>query len=146
MGMNVSLQTQQIATLMAAQDHAENMQHYYVGVDKYVADEVDRQSNAICQRRNSILKPDNFQILRYRPKALNFAGSTLERPQLLALREKLLQGAQDSLMRGSVIEAGKVANLAAADIVGATTSRLVDGADASVSADAGDGEAPSSKL
>jgi len=97
--MSMSLQSGRISVALDLQDFVERKETPYVGVTGKDLDVKRRTRNTNALRRNG-LDPEMLVRLMYKPMPLTFAGVTLERPQLLALREKLLHTAQEGLLRG----------------------------------------------
>eukprot|EP00928_Gymnodinium_smaydae_P055103 TRINITY_DN38718_c0_g1_i1.p1 TRINITY_DN38718_c0_g1~~TRINITY_DN38718_c0_g1_i1.p1 ORF type:complete len:646 (+),score=149.67 TRINITY_DN38718_c0_g1_i1:75-1940(+) len=101
--VNMALQCEQMSTLMDAQDHAERTESAFVGVPADSAAAMEKKTAEPTGRRSRLMA-ESFSVLPYKPKALTFAGTSLERPQLLALREKLLVNAREALQRGPLME------------------------------------------
>jgi len=94
--MGMSLQSERVSVALEVQDFKERSTTPYVGLRGH--DEKPRARSTIVRRGG--VDTDLLVRLTYTPQPVCFQGTPFERPQLLALREKLVHGAQESLLQG----------------------------------------------
>mmetsp|Transcript_23395 Transcript_23395/g.53991 ORF Transcript_23395/g.53991 Transcript_23395/m.53991 type:complete len:649 (-) Transcript_23395:63-2009(-) len=102
--LGMMLQGERIAVALQLQDFMERQETPYVGVKDQV---VNRNESVRQSPRRGGLDPAWLYRLAYQPRAVKFQGMTLERPQLLALREKFVNAAQGILSNGPPKEGGQ---------------------------------------
>jgi len=95
--IGMMLQGEKISMSMDLQDFLERQDTPYVGVRDQV---INRNESVRQTPRRGGLDPAWLYRMTYQPKAIKFQGMTLERPQLLALREKFVHSAQEILQNG----------------------------------------------
>eukprot|EP00927_Polykrikos_kofoidii_P053878 TRINITY_DN48402_c0_g1_i1.p1 TRINITY_DN48402_c0_g1~~TRINITY_DN48402_c0_g1_i1.p1 ORF type:complete len:711 (+),score=114.71 TRINITY_DN48402_c0_g1_i1:87-2219(+) len=102
--LSMSLQSQRMSVALDLQDFVDRMETPYVGVNETDAAHV--KPRAYLRSTDSTRRPGielaKLVRLSYKPKQLCFVGTTFERAQLLALRERVVHAAQTSLRDGPV--------------------------------------------
>eukprot|EP00929_Paragymnodinium_shiwhaense_P088210 TRINITY_DN4847_c0_g1_i1.p1 TRINITY_DN4847_c0_g1~~TRINITY_DN4847_c0_g1_i1.p1 ORF type:complete len:634 (+),score=215.69 TRINITY_DN4847_c0_g1_i1:92-1993(+) len=98
--LGMSLQSERMSVALDLQDFIERKDTPYVGVSTAEMDSEKRKTAAKKRYLAQGIAPENLVRLQYAPQALSFAGNAFERPQLLALREKLVHAAQEALLQG----------------------------------------------
>lgn len=97
--IGMTLQSERISVALDLQDFVERRETPYVGI----RDEVGGSSRGSTRSRPPALgslDPARLTRLAYAPAPISYQGNSFERPQLLALREKLLHLAQEVLAQG----------------------------------------------
>jgi len=95
--IGMSLQSQRIAVALDVQDFVDRKDTPYVGLRP--SSEIKVSKTDVPWRKEG-LDPTTLCRLAYRPNQIVFNGTYFDRPQLLALREKLVHVAQEVLKEG----------------------------------------------
>lgn len=99
--ISMSLQSERMSVALDLQDFRERKDTPYVGVcESPVETSRLRQIRAEKGIRQPGVDVEALQRLLYRPNPIEYQGTSFERTQLLALREKLVHIAQDVLQKG----------------------------------------------
>jgi len=91
-GMN--LQGQRMGIALMVQDYVDRKEVQYVGIKK------DKDGSKSERGTAKVIDLQQLSRLPYHPSSVSFQGAQFERPQLLALSEKLVHAAQEVLMKG----------------------------------------------
>jgi len=97
--MSMSLQSERMSIALDLQDFVERKDSHYIGICETSITERWRGIRSADGARTPI---DPKQMVRqtYQPKPVSYQGTSFERLQLLALREKLVHAAQEVLSQG----------------------------------------------
>lgn len=93
--VSMALQGERISVALDVQDFVDRKATPYVGIR-----EAARSSKAWDVRKKDGLDPTTLTRLIYDPKPVLFQGSSFERAQLCALRERVVHAAQEMLFAG----------------------------------------------
>lgn len=100
--LSMSLQGHRISIALDVQDYLERRDTGYV-----VVRETAHASRVWEARGRPGLDPTTLERLQYQPAPVAFQGSAFERPQLHALRERVVHTAQDLLQKGPAAKPSK---------------------------------------
>lgn len=99
--ISMSLQSERMSVALDLQDFVERKETAYVGVRESPVETVRlRQLRSEKGIRQPGVDPEALHRILYQPQAVQYQGAGFERPQLLALREKLVHVAQEVLQQG----------------------------------------------
>jgi hypothetical protein len=105
--ISMSLQSERMSVALDLQDFVERKDTPYVGV-RGTRDK-KRQPRTVNGKPTG-LDPDALHRIEYQPQPVHYQGTNFERPQLLALREKLVHIAQEVLQKGPDLTPKQVTN------------------------------------
>lgn len=99
--ISMSLQSERMSVALDLQDFVEKKDTPYVGIRESPVETVRlRHMRAEKGIRQPGVDPEALHRILYQPQPIQYQGTAFERPQLLALREKLVHVAQEVLQQG----------------------------------------------
>lgn len=103
--VGMSLQSERMSVALDVQDFVDRKDTPYVGLRGEKA--CHRGARSTELRRKEGLDPNVLTRLVYAPSPISFQGTAFDRSQLLALRERLVNVAQDVLLQGPCLKGQK---------------------------------------
>lgn len=98
--VSMSLQSERMSVALDLQDFVERKDTPFLSFRDSSRDKVRKLKTSGSKQGG--LDLDKLQSTTYQPQPISYQGASFERPQLLALREKLVHIAQEALQQGPV--------------------------------------------